>query len=93
MCTVAKETEAPPTLKDAGHPSWKDEADSEFAHTAEVRHVLLQIKSSHSSDELDQAVQEAKLLEASDINNAGIDEQLSYLNSVYGIDWLRKRFT
>ena len=84
--------EAPPTLKDPGHPSWRDEADSDYAHAAERSHVFHLIRQRNTATDLDQNVQEAKLLEAADINNAGIEDQLSYLNSVYGVEWLRRTF-
>jgi hypothetical protein len=92
MCSVAKDSEAPRTLKDAGHPSWRDEADSDYAHAAERSHVFHLIRLRYTASDLDSAVQDAKLLEAFDINNAGIEAQLSYLNAVYGIEWLRTTF-
>ena len=46
------------------------------------------IRARYDSSDLDSHVIELKDREAAEINNAGIDAQLEYLEEVAGIDWL-----
>jgi len=50
--------------------------------------VLDAIRTRYSAGDLDSHVIELKNCEASEINNAGIDTQLAYLEEAAGIDWL-----
>jgi len=50
--------------------------------------ILDAIRARYGASDLDSHVIELKNCEASEINNAGIDAQLEYLEQAAGIDWL-----
>jgi len=50
--------------------------------------ILGTIRERYSTCDLDSHVIEMKNCEASEINNAGIDAQLEYLEEAAGINWL-----
>ena len=50
--------------------------------------ILDAIRARYSASDLDSHVTELKNGEAAEINNAGIDVQLKYLEEAAGVDWL-----
>ena len=50
--------------------------------------ILDAIRARYSASDLDSHVTELKSCEASEINSAGIDAQLKYLEQAAGIAWL-----
>jgi len=56
------------------------------------RDVFRKIKERFDSIDFDSHVHELKSQEASEINNAGLDAQLEYLEEVAGVDWLIEVF-
>ena len=54
--------------------------------------ILDLIRARYCPSDLDSHVNELKNREASEINNAGIDAQLEYLEETAGIDWLTHAF-
>lgn len=61
--------------------------------TASKQHQILEaIRNKFTAEDLDDQVIEMKESEASNINNAGMDAQLSYLLESAGIDWLEEYF-
>ena len=50
--------------------------------------ILAAIRARYNAYDLDSHVIELKKCEASDINSAGFDAQLEYLEKAGGIDWL-----
>jgi len=54
--------------------------------------LVAEIGLRHTSEDLDEHVHELKSKEASDINNAGMVEQVLYLLEQGGEEWLRETF-
>ena len=50
--------------------------------------ILDSIRARYNSEDLDGHVIELKNCEASEINSAGLEAQLEYLEEAAGIDWL-----
>jgi hypothetical protein len=67
-------------------PEWDGAGESDEARQLLDRLAKLNL-------DLDEQVHEAKAQEASSINNAGIEAQLSYLLRYGGLEWLREYFS
>lgn len=57
-----------------------------------MEELIKEISLRHTATDLDGHVHEFKSREASDINNAGIEEQISYLVEAGGEEWVRQVF-